>query len=230
MTVDWSYAERGYIMVKAPQSKKKMKVRVKHGSEQYTYDINGSGNFEVFPLQMGSGGYEILLYENKSGKQYAQKGKVSINVKLSNTNAAFLCPSQYVWYTSSSPAVAKSFEICQGLDSDQAKLDAIRTYMKTNLRYDYIRAATQKDAYLADIDGTFKKQSGLCQDLAAVMTCMLRVQGIPCKLAIGEVSGSTGTVAHAWCYAIIDGQEVRVDITAEISGARNSKYTVEKIY
>lgn len=228
--VDYSHADQGYVMVKAPKSKKRQKVRIKSGQDQYTYDINGSGTYEVYPLQMGSGSYEALLYENKSGKQYAQKAKVTFKVKMSDENAAFLCPSQYVWYTAGSPAVSKSFELCASLTSDQEKLDAIRTFMKSYFIYDFIRATTQKDAYQGDVDGIFQKKKGLCLDFAAIMACMLRVQGIPTQLAVGQVSSSTGTITHAWNYVLINGEFVRVDITAEISGGRNSKYTVDKIY
>lgn len=86
--------------------------------------------------------------------------------------------------------------------------------MRSHYLYDYIRSVTQKDAYLADIDGIYAKKSGLCLDFAGTLACMLRVQGIPTKLAVGEVTGSMGTVSHAWNYVLIDGEYVRVDITA----------------
>lgn len=117
MTVDYSNCAKGYIMVTAPSSKKRLKVRIKHGDDYYNYDIS-PGEKAVYPLQMGSGGYTVLLYENKSGNQYAQKAKVTFNAKLESEYAPFLCPSQYVWYTKSSPAVAKSNELCKGLKTD----------------------------------------------------------------------------------------------------------------
>ena len=212
-TVDYSHADQGYVMVKAPKSKKKMKVRIKKGDNTYNYDID-SGATEVYPLQFGSGTYTLLFYENKSGKQYAQKGKVTVNAKLSDENAAFLCPSQYVWYTESSAAVKKSFELCKNLTTDAEKLEAIRSFMNTYFTYDYIRAVTQKTAYLADIDGVFKGKKGLCLDFAGIMACMLRVQGIPTQVAIGQVTGNLGTISHAWNYVLIDGSYIRVDITA----------------
>ena len=230
MTVDYSNCASGYIMVKAPSSKKKLKLRIKKGDEYYNYDISSDDGYVVFPLQMGSGSYTVLLYENKSGNKYAQKGKVTFSAKLSSEYAPFLCPSQYVWYTEKSPAVAKSNELCEGLKTDAEKLQAIRSYMKSNFVYDYIRSITQRDAYLADVDGVFESKTGLCQDFAAIMACMLRVQGIPTQMAIGQVTGNLGTISHAWNYVLIDGKYERVDITAEISGSNNSQYTVEKTY
>lgn len=102
--------------------------------------------------------------------------------------------------------------------------------MKKYFMYDYIRSVTQKEAYLGDVDGVFSKKMGLCLDFAVIMACMLRVQGIPTQMAVGQVTGSAGTIGHAWNYVLINGKYVRVDITAEITGGANNQYTIEKIY
>ena len=49
--------------------------------------------------------------------------------------------------------------------------------MKT-FSYDYIKAINIKAGMLPDIPGTWDKRMGVCQDLAAIMCCMLRTQGI----------------------------------------------------
>ena len=120
--VDYSHAEDGYIMVKAPSSKKKMKIRVKLGNDFYNYDIDGDGEYDVYPLQLGSGSYTVVLYENASGKQYSQKAKVSFKATVKDEFAAFLCPSKYVWYTEDSAAVAMSHSLCDKLETDAEKL------------------------------------------------------------------------------------------------------------
>ena len=43
-------------------------------------------------------------------------------------------------------------------------------------------------------DQVLEKKSGICFDYAALMTGMLRSQGVPCKLVVGYA----GTVYHAW--------------------------------
>jgi len=229
MTVDHSHSDQGYIMVKA-SSKKKLKLRIICNETTYTYDLNGQDRYEVFPLQMGSGSYKIVLYENKSGKQYAQKATVTIKVRLSDENAAFLCPSQYVWYTQVMEAVNKSYELCANCTTDAERVDVILNYMRDYFMYDYVRSVQQKDAYLADIDGCYTNRKGLCMDLAAITSCMLRVQGIPCRMVVGEVANSYNTITHAWNIALIDGKEVRLDITAELMGSTGLTYTPDKIY
>lgn len=80
---------------------------------------------------------------------------------------------------------------------------------------------------LPDIDTCFNKKLGICQDLAAMTVCMLRVQGVPAKLMIGYADRNY----HAWVVAIIDGREVFYDPTAELNAiSRVKNYTVERFY
>lgn len=228
LTVDFSNAEDGYIMVKGPVSKKKLKVRIALGEQTMTYDLNGQGEYEVFPLQLGSGTYQCTLYKNASGKKYAQDGKVSIQVTLSAENAPFLCPNQYVSYTAETKAVQLSEELCAGLESDREKFEAVRAYIKSGYVYDFVKAATVAGGTMPDIDGCYEKRMGICQDLAALAACMLRAQGVPTKFIIGYVGKNS---YHAWNGVIIDGEEILYDPTLDLNGiAANQTYTVERFY
>ena len=44
------------------------------------------------------------------------------------------------------------------------------------------------------LDNVLAAKKGICFDYAALMTGMLRSQGVPCKLVVGYA----GTVYHAW--------------------------------
>lgn len=226
LTVDASHADQGYILARA-ESSNKLKLRISRGDMTYTYDLNGSGDYEVFPLQMGSGEYVCSLYRNVQGNKYSKDAEISLSVKLGDENAAFLCPSQYVNYTQESAAVAASEEICAGLQTDREKVSAIRKFMTQGFAYDYVRALTSPPSYLGDVDGCFETRLGLCQDLAVVAACMLRVQGIPTQLVIGYA----GEIYHAWNNVLIDGEYRRLDITAELSGfSKDTVYTAERYY
>lgn len=72
-SLDASNTASGYIMVKYTGSVGKIKVQVsKSGSETYTYDLNSSGTYEVFPLSEGNGTYQVKVFENIQGTQYSQ--------------------------------------------------------------------------------------------------------------------------------------------------------------
>lgn len=65
------------------------------------------------------------------------------------------------------------------MTDDREIFETIRGYIKANYMYDYVKAATVAGGTLPDIDGCYEKKMGICQDLAALAACMLRVQGVP---------------------------------------------------
>lgn len=228
LTVDCSHMDQGYVMVKGPVSKKRLKVRIKTESVTLNYDLNTAGEFEVYPLQFGSGKYQVALYKNASGNKYSEEGKVAINVDMDNELSCFLYPNQYVNYNADSLAVKQAEEICNGKTTEKDKFEAVCGYMKTNFVYDFIKSVTVAQGTMPDIDGTIQKRMGICQDLAAVMVCMLRSQGIPARLMIGTVGASN---YHAWVTAVVDGKDVFYDPTAELNASpRDQQYTTERYY
>ena len=68
MTIDASNMAEGYIMVKAKKTDKKLRVRVSTAGAKLLYWLNGDGEYEVFPLQFGSGKYKVELFEHVKGK------------------------------------------------------------------------------------------------------------------------------------------------------------------
>ncbi len=227
LKVDRSHFKDGYFMACCTsKANKKLKLRVIKGDETLTYDLNGKGEMEVFPLQLGDGNYRICLYENISGKSYSAAGAVHLNVKLNDPNGPFMYPNQYVKYSQDTDAVKKADQLCEDKTSKQA-FDAICSFMKNSFGYDFVKAASIKAGTLPDIEGCYKKKMGVCQDLSAIMVCMLRSQGIPAKLMIGYADKNY----HAWVVAVVDGEEVFHDPTAALSAiSKTKKYTVERFY
>lgn len=225
--VDASHADEGYVMVKYEPCSDALKLKVTKGNVTYTYDLNPEGDYEVLPLQLGSGEYTYSLYRNVRSNKYSKEATLSFKVDMADPNIAFLGPSQYVDYDIDSLAVAKSAELCEGLTSDAEKLQAITDFMVAEFAYDFDRAQKMSTFYLGDIDGCLQSRTGLCQDLAALMACMLRVQGIPTQLVIGY----SGQYYHAWNKVYIDGEYKLVDITAEINNyGKDNVHTEERIY
>ena len=227
LSVDLSNVTDGYFMAAVTnKTKHRLKLRVVKDGETLTYDLNNSGSYEVFSLQMGNGKYDISLYENVSGKKYSQEGKVSVTVTMRTDVVPFLGPNQYVNYTEASKAVKKAAELCSGKSPKDA-FEAVCDFMKSTFVYDYVKAVQIKAGALPDIDGSYDKRMGVCQDLAAIMACMLRTQGIPCKLMIGYADKTY----HAWTTTIINGEEVFFDPTAALNAINKVKqYTLERFY
>ena len=227
LVVDVSHMEDGYIYCRVKKANKhRMKLRIIKGGTTLTYDLNSKGENEIFPLQLGSGKYSVELFQNVSGKKYSQEGKVSLNAKLTREDAAFLIPNQYVNYGITSAAVQKSDELCAGKDEEE-RFRTICAFMKSSFLYDYIRAATVTAGVLPDIEGAYEKKMGICQDLAAITCCMLRVAGVPGRMVIGYADKQY----HAWTVTKIGGKEYLFDPTAAIAAiGRVKNYTVERMY
>ena len=227
LSVDSSHSELGYVMacVSAP-SGNGMKLRVSYNGAQLMYDLDKAGAYATLPLQMGSGNYVFELFENVKGNKYAAQGKVSLSVQLVNENAAFLVTNQYIDYNFKSPTVFASDALTATMTDQQQIYQAVCDYMAQNFNYDFVRAKTIGAGELPEVDPCFAKKAGICQDLSAVMVCMLRVQGIPAKLMIGYADKNY----HAWTTAVVNGQEVFFDPTAAVGALNAKNYQIERYY
>lgn len=192
--IDYSHTEDGYVMVKhTAATSQRLKVQVKGPSTTYTYNLTPE-QWEVFPLSDGNGAYQITIYENVTGTKYALVLAVSCQVTLIDEFAPFLRPNQYVNYAEAVNTVTMGAQLTSGLTAPLEKVEAVYDYVVQNLTYDKQRAATVKSGYLSDLDAVLLEKKGICFDYAALMTAMLRSQGVPCKLVVGYA----GTAYHAW--------------------------------
>ncbi len=199
--IDYSNTGDGYVMVQyTAKTEKRLKVQIKGPTTTYTYNLN-QGEWTAFPLSDGDGNYQIKVYQNTTGNRYSLVLSAGQNVTLHDEFAPFIRPNQYVNYRADSTAVAKAAELTKDLTDPLEKVAAVYDYVVRNMTYDRIKAATVKSGYLPDLDAVLKAKRGICFDYAALMTGMLRSQGIPCKLVIGYA----GTAYHAWINVWVEG-------------------------
>jgi len=192
--IDYSNTSEGYVMVKYTAStSKRLKVQVKGPKSTYTYNINPK-EWNTFPLSEGNGSYIVTVYSNVSGTSYATVLSAKFTVKLKDEFSPFLYPNQYVDYSSAPNSVKKAEELCKNKATNLDKVAAVYDYVVDTLTYDSQKAATVKSGYLPVMDSVLKAKKGICFDYAALMTGMLRSQGIPCKLVVGYA----GKAYHAW--------------------------------
>ena len=230
MTIDASNMAEGYIMVKAKKTDKKLRIRVSTAGAKLLYWLNGNGEYEVFPLQFGSGKYKVELFEHVKGKDYSKEGTVKLSAKMTDELSCFLYPNQYVNYDENTACVKYADELCKNM-SDQGEIyKAVCTYVLQNFIYDYIKSVSVQSMsqQMPDIDYCWTNRMGICQDLSALTCAMLRSQGIPARLMIGTVGANT---YHAWVVAVVNGEERFFDPTAELNASnKNETYTTERYY
>lgn len=226
LVIDCSHMDQGYVMVKGKKTNKRLKVRVKTSDSTLNYDLNNNGEYEVFPLQEGSGKYEISVYENINGNKYKAEGSVALTAKIPDPLTCFLYPNQYVNYTEETPCVVKANEICAGITNPEQVYDQIKKFISDKFGYDFLKATTISAGILPDINGCWEKRMGICQDLSALAVAMMRSQGIPAKLVIGEADGQP----HAWVKAHIGGETRNWDPAAKVTGTKHKSYKAERYY
>lgn len=190
---DITSADMGVIKVTYSGECGKVKVRITKNEAVYDYDLDPAGT--VFPLQSGSGTYNIKVLENVSGKTYAVALDEDFSADIKSEFAPYLVPSQYINYSQSDDCVYKAAELCAGKSGTVEKAAAMFGYITSNVKYDKELAASVKSGYVPNPDKTLESGKGICFDYASLFASMCRSQGIPAKLVMGYVRGN---VYHSW--------------------------------
>lgn len=193
-SIDYSHTSDGYVMVSYTGDCPKVKLRITGPDDvTYTYDLHGNG-YETFPLSAGDGDYDVTVYENIIGNNYATCLYQQLNVQLENEFVPFLYPNQYVNFTPECRTVAKASELAQDASSDLEIVSNVYNYIISSITYDYEKASDPPIGYLPNVDEILASGTGICLDYAAVMASMLRSRQIPTRLEIGYAQDDY----HAW--------------------------------
>lgn len=194
--IDYSNTKDGYVMIKwLGERDAKIKALLKGPSgTTYQYNLRTDGQYDAFPFSDGNGTYKVGVYKNTSGTKYSTALSVDVTVAMNDEFAPFVRPNQYVNYNTESAVVKKAAEICAGATENLQKVDKVYTWVINKITYDYDKAATVQSGYVPNVDEILSSRKGICFDYAALMSAMLRSQGVPVKLVVGY----TGDVYHAW--------------------------------
>ena len=195
--VDISNVSQGYVALRYHGSAKKISVEITgKNNKTYKYFVNKTKDPIFFPLTCGNGTYQIAVYENVKANEYSILMMDSFDVKLKSRFLPFLYPNQYVEFDRNTKAVKEAEKITKNTKEkdDLTIVKNIYHYVVKNIKYDDEKARNVQSGYLPSVDETLKTKKGICFDYAALMTAMLRSQGIPTKLEIGY----SGSVYHAW--------------------------------
>ena len=180
------------------KSDKRIKVSIaknNQNSQIYTYDLKNDATAEIYPLQMGNGEYIIEVLFQTANIRYRVGLTAEYTLNLSDANAPFLNPNQYVNYSEYSKISQKAAELTENCKSDLEKVEEIYKFVIHSLEYDENKAGAMKSGYLPSVDAVVDSGKGICFDYAAVFAAMLRSQNIPAKLVMGYISTNA---YHAW--------------------------------
>ncbi len=195
ISIDASNTGEGYIMVQYAGSADKVKVQITIPDlTQYTYTLTSNGAYETLPLTGGDGAYHVEVLEHAYDDMYAMAFAQDMDIKLNDEFRPFLYPNQYSWYTQDSQTAQYAIQLSEESSDDLTFVENVYHYIIENITYDEELAANIPTNYVPNIDETLNSGKGICFDYAALMTSMLRCQGVPTKLEVGY----SGEAYHAW--------------------------------
>lgn len=201
--IDYSNMQEGYICAKRlTAGDEVIKLAITKGEEDYHYDIT-SGEYQSFPLQMGSGAYQFRILKQLQGDQYAVMESMNVDVSLVNELIPFLYPSQIVNYTPDSKAVAKAYQLTKHDKTELSRIYHIYNYVITHIKYDDKKVEEVEGKFVLPIvDETLASNKGICFDYTALVTTMLRSHQIPTRL----ITGYTSKEYHSWVEVYVEGK------------------------
>ena len=177
---------------------------------------------------MGNGKYTVTIYQQVTSNKYKTLFSTFHNVKYNNENIVFLQSNKYAAYTHNSLAVIKANELSANLIEEKQKADMIINYITKTFLYDHFKAITMPTTgtYVPDLEQIMKTRKGICFDLAALVCCMMRSQGIPTQMIIGD----TDRGYHAWNKIYINNRWLLVDVTNKIAAMDIRRYSPKLYY
>ena len=193
-SIDYSNAKDGYVMVcYTASTNSRLKAQVKGPATTYTYNLT-PGKWSAFPLSDENGDYQISVFENVVDSKYAVVLSTTVTVSMEDEFAPFLRSNQYVNFDNAPSTVAKAAALTSGISDPLRKVERIYDFVVGNMTYDTELANSVQSGYVPNLDSVLSRMTGICFDYAALMTGMLRSQGVPAKLVIGYA----GDAYHAW--------------------------------
>lgn len=206
--IDASHADDGYFMVNyiGSNQKPRMIISTPSGTE-YRYYLHAGVGYQTFPLTQGSGTYTVNILENAGGDSYYFTDSASFTANISDDHTLFLYPNQFVDFNEDTALVSTARELAEGCKDDLALVERAYTYTMEQLTYDDYKAATVKSGYVPAIDEVLAQGTGICFDYASVLATILRSQGIPTKLQVGNAynpGDPSNPIYHAWVSVYTD--------------------------
>lgn len=227
LEADVSNAEDGYAVVRFESSGRNVKIGVAYEDEEETYfDADARSDYEIIPLNEGAGNYEISLYENRGDSLYEKTGEITVRADADASEKAFLAPNARVRYGKISfPALTARKELVGG--TDEEILNKTKKLMRTRFCYDFAKALNvDRTGVLPDVRECCLSGRGVCGDLAATATALLRSAGVPTKYVEGTADGWP----HAWTEVLVEGEWRLYDPASDLTGTKPNEYEAERTY
>ena len=189
-------------------------------SKTYYYDLKNGNNSAKIPLTLGNGTYTIMVCEQISGtKTYSVLSQDSVTQTLKPTRAAFKPTHIIISWKTTNAFIKKAKTLTKKDKTNYKRIQTIWKYLVKNYSYDYEKRdqiRSSATSYVPNISQVYKAKKGICYDMAALYSSMLRSVGIESKLVMGYTNKVEGY--HAWnqVYNSKTKKWITIDVTYDM--------------
>jgi len=148
------------------------------------------------------------IVETQEFVEVNEQANFTLIQDLPSAALIYLLPSRYC---ESDKLNNQAFEIIKGIDNAYQMVEAIRQWVRANIKYEYDHSTSSTSA----VD-TLQQQRGVCRDLSHLAIALCRSINIPARFVVGYLYLLDPMDLHAWFEAYIDGKWYIFDATQPI--------------
>ena len=149
-----------------------------------------------------------VIVETQEFVEVDEQANFTLIQDLPSEALIYLLPSRYC---ESDTLYFKAFEIIDINATGYQMVEAIRQWVRANIKYEYDHSTSSTSAL-----DTLKAQRGVCRDLSHLAIALCRSINIPARFVVGYLYLLDPMDLHAWFEAYIDGKWYIFDATQPI--------------
>lgn len=227
--IDSLDAGKGAVSVSCT-SEEELRLLVEHGECEMVYAVPNDGTPFVVPMSDGDGLYQISVMEWVEGTLYRCAMSVSVDVRLESRLSPWLRPNILVPYKDDDLCIRKAGELAEASATQKEFVESVAAYVRSAVSYDRDCPVGKLSEHTVDPDRTLLTGKGICIDYAALTTAMMRSQGIPARMAFGDVVQGGEVSYHAWTEAWLDGEWRTFDAVMPEGVVPDSAYSPKQYF
>jgi transglutaminase-like putative cysteine protease len=182
---------------------------------QMTEYVDLYGNF-CQRLIAPKGNFNIQTNSVVEVKQYVEvnlQANFTLIQNLPKESLIYLLPSRFC---ESDKLNNLAFEIIKGIETGYLMVEAIRQWVRTNVKYEYNHSSSSTSAL-----DTLAAKHGVCRDLSHLAIALCRSINIPARFVVGYVYKLFPMDLHAWFEVYLGDKWYTFDATqAVVTGGR----------
>lgn len=149
------------------------------------------------------------LVETEEGVAVDQDANFTLIQYLPDEALLYLLPSRFC---ESDKLNQKAFEIVGNRMVGYQMVEAIRQWVKNNIKYEYNRSSSTTSAL-----DTLGARHGVCRDVSHLAIALCRSLNIPARFVVGYLYRLDPMDLHAWFEAFLEGQWYTFDATQAVT-------------